>query len=862
MIERAISIVITIVIFMIIAYVFIGIFGVPSCAHLANQTALQLKFAINEVADDSFPSFEPEDPKFTEPTNSYYYSPVPIRLCQQYGTQAFFMSFLGGMPEYQIYYEHFPEGGGGMWNEAYPWSGGAATSFIFWAGMRGVVTVGKALWKITTIKSLFKAGQLTYKGVEVTAKRVDGIYKITKTDELKNLLKNVLPELAENNRQWSLLTKAIADADAENLLEILDEAGLLKRTLVGSAWVYELVADGEGGFRFLLPDKDIPATIIKNVPDPLNTGGYIKKVQEIYAFQDSAGKLDLNDILIRNPGVPPPDPNYVKVMINPRKQMEEIYNSLKETQPRRAEMLLDYFTHDPSAGTTLLDDITKINLIKKIYYTIDDGIQKRWDEIKTFLKRHLYLSDTTSMPGNEVLYRMRAMEDLAALPVGDPVGDKFREILKPMMTSEDLGIWDKIRYFASKIPGIDVTPDVNVEIGLKIVKREWEEFGGGFAFLHKSDPTNVVIKMRDLIESQVFNAGGAVPSVADLVDHAKASFDAADWDEYFKAYGDAGGWDTLAQDIIDAHTANPLILADFKVATEKTILETLVNEIDNPANSKEVQEMFQQQLGMLIGSITKDDSPMPAPLWKKYAGKQVKKMLFIDGTAFIAPNSWFVKGLILAQMTEKCEGNSVCLYVQATQYESPYYLSEDATEYTVRVWRPFEWWKKFLGWQAALQHVPEHPRLYVVSPCFAVAKVWKTTVNDEPTIFVNPVRVPMEGKSNYCYADTNLVNTYTGIWAAEDIATVLEVVVSWGGAAAKKAGLKGAEAGFKKVAKSTLFKWYDMLGPASFIAAMAEGAIGWPGFPYSSLSYEDMLENKENTQAFEELKESLESSYE
>lgn len=286
MIERAISIVITIVIFMIIAYVFIGIFGAPSCAHLANQTALQLKFAINEVADDSFPSFDPKNPKFTEPTNSYYYTSVPIRLCQQYGTQAFFMSFFGGMPEYQIYYEHFPEGGGGMWNEAYPWSGGAATSFIFWAGMRGVVTVGKALWKITTIRSAFKTGVLAYKGVEVTAKRADDIYKkVTKTDELKNLLKNVLPNFVDNNRQYSLLAKRIADADAENILEILDEAGLLKRTLVGSTWVYEVVADGKGGFLFFYLTKTYQQQLLRTYLIPRVQVIILKKCKKFMRFK-------------------------------------------------------------------------------------------------------------------------------------------------------------------------------------------------------------------------------------------------------------------------------------------------------------------------------------------------------------------------------------------------------------------------------------------------------------------------------------------------------------------------------------------------------------------------------------------------
>jgi hypothetical protein len=241
----------------------------------------------------------------------------------------------------------------------------------------------------------------------------------------------------------------------------------------------------------------------------------------------------------------------------------------------------------------------------------------------------------------------------------------------------------------------------------------------------------------------------------------------------------------------------------------------------------------------------------------KAATISTRRTIFQDATSFVAPNSWFGKGLILQYMTEDCQGNSMCLYVTGSEHEEPSYMSENASNFTVRSWRPVQAWQQKAGLQAYLQRVPSHPTFYVVSPCFAVAKVWKTEMDGEKTIFIKPEKVNMStNNSNYCYADSNLVSSYVKIWAAEDVLTVVEAVVSWGISSGKIV----LEEAAKLVAKDALEK-FGLVDPVSLVAAMAEASISWPGPPFTGLDYDTMNENTDNVEAFNELKEAMKEQY-
>jgi hypothetical protein len=408
------------------------------------------------------------------------------------------------------------------------------------------------------------------------------------------------------------------------------------------------------------------------------------------------------------------------------------------------------------------------------------------------------------------------------------------------------------------------------------MERIWSENGGGLAIEHESSFGRFFNRMRDAVKL----TGGDPTKIGNLP--VDGSFTNSwpgtypewllqevkklpNYDEWFSLY--EGRISTIGLDLqteyvnlIHQGLSGTDLDKAFDLAVEKYQWKNLAIELvknDKGLNTPEVQEITKRQLGMIIGIMDKDYTALPVDLGRafgvKYAGKQASKMLFIDGTALVAPNSWIAKGLILGQMTKGCRGNSMCLYVQASQYESPYYMNQNATNYTVRVWRPIETWKQYVGWQAALQHIPSNPRFYVVSPCFAVAKVWKTHVDGQSTIFVHPIKVDMKNKnSNYCYADTDLVNAYSTIWAVSDAATVITTVASL--------GLGSATSGAELALKNGLDKW-GMADPVTLVQSIAEGAISWPGYPYTGMNYTDILENNENAQAFNELQAGLKSAY-
>lgn len=884
---------------MIIAYAFIKTLGTPDCVSMANQTAQQLSLAINEVADGTnVLPFQTDNPSSNEPTDSKYYTTVPIRLCQQYGTYNFFLTFLGGMPEYQIYYEKFPEGGGGMWNEAYPWSGGAASSLVFWAGMRGVTLGLKGLWSLTKIYQGWKAMQLAYKGLDLAEERVSFLQYLTHSSDFQNLIADKVDEFVTKGRLVSTLVDKIGEEDSTKILSYLSDAGFIETQTdaLGNINYYAV------GDKLVIRNDLIPATVVERVQD--SSGNWMETPKKIAVLVQPDGTLDWNNVELLGMTDSVPS-GYEEQMINPREQMKDIIESLKESgQVATAQQLSEDFEVEIDGELKTFDELNKPNFLKRI----SNAVKEQWNDMKDYLKEHLYLGDSEEFAtesGDEVLTRTSAAEELAklgpadsgytfvTLPDGTAVtADDFREkVIGPMLKSEDYGknLVKKIQYFAGMY-GIPISPEVTPHDAMVVMERIWSENGGGLAIEHESSLGRVFNRIRDAIKLTSGDSANipSLPAGGSFTPSLPVGYTYTDWmmdelkklpnyDEWFKPYetelkvgtaGRIGIISTLQGMYTSLEAANPALPKDaldklFNMEVEKfqwknLVTELVLNDKVGPlGNTPAVQEMTQRQLGMIVGIMDKDYNALPVDLGRafgvKYAGKQASKMLFIDGTALVAPNSWIAKGLILGQMTKGCRGNSICLYIQASQYEAPYYMDLNATNYTVRVWRPVEPWKQWLGWQAALQHVPAHPRFYVVSPCFAVAKVWKTNLDGQQTIFVHPIKVDMKGKnSNYCYADTDLVNAYTTIWAASDAATIITTVMSL--------GVKSAESGAKLVLKNALGKW-GLADPVTFFQCIAEGAIGWPGAPYTGMNYTDILENTGNVQAFNELQAGLKSAY-
>jgi len=871
MIDLAIDMVITVIIFFIIAFAFVAIFGAPTCESAANQTAVDLKNAINEVVENRS-SFNPADTGLTEPNDPMYYTTVPIRLCQQHTMIShWILQFAGGMPEYQIYYEHFPEGGW-LWNEAYPWSGGAMSTLIFWGAMRGVSVLGQIAGKLTTVYLGFKAMQFVNQMSDV-GRSVEEYVAAQQDIFTFNLLVKYLtassspPKFIQSGRQLKNFTDFLDSAGANYTIQSIGDNNLAN--VAGDAAAGNLTYESVGD-KIVLKNTNVSVLITRTVP---NGNSYKQVKKEVYVRCDQSKcngvldpqQADWTDVVEVDPGQAPvvTDPqNYVQLTVNPRQQMKDIYDSIKDTQPETAQQIDEDFAFD-NTGSVMSDNASNSSFMKRINAANDDRI----NIIKRYLESNSYNKATTNgeytmQTGDEILWRVKAIENITSSPPNEVIGtyngkqvfaQEFKDdILIPMLYYDDLynyKIKDKIKSYASAY-GITISPDVTPDDAAKVLEAMWENEGGGFVFYNESDLTNVFVRIKDAI----VKSDGAAP-VNQIVDSVK---ELSNYDANFKVYEDHGRITSIATDLrniyLSIKSTYPVppnthqeIYDNFSFELELYMLKNIVVELNATnssfygADNNETKQMIENQLGMIIGLFKMSDNAAPITLWPRSPIRDIAEMVFMPVASYFAPNSWLGKGLILTQMTKKCRGNSMCLYVQASQYEGPYYMDENVTSYTVRVWRPISW-QQIAGLTAIQMHVPAHPRFYVVSPCFAVAKVWRTTYDGNPTVFVHPIKVDLHGeKSNYCYADDNLINEYVGIWAATDAARILEY--------------------FYGPEKGIFAKIWNAVDPITLVQGLAEAAISWPGYPYSDLNYTDMQQGSKYYDEYNKLNEALQSEY-
>ncbi len=111
-------------------------------------------------------------------------------------------------------------------------------------------------------------------------------------------------------------------------------------------------------------------------------------------------------------------------------------------------------------------------------------------------------------------------------------------------------------------------------------------------------------------------------------------------------------------------------------------------------------------------------------------------------------------------------------------------------------------------------------------------------------------------RSNFCYADSSLVDAYTAIWAVSDAAVVVEILLTWGASS----GRIGLSETTTKLVKNTLGKW-TTFDPVTIAQAAAEAYISWPGPPYTTLNYTDIEEGGRYSEPFMELEDALKKQF-
>ena len=305
------------------------------------------------------------------------------------------------------------------------------------------------------------------------------------------------------------------------------------------------------------------------------------------------------------------------------------------------------------------------------------------------------------------------------------------------------------------------------------------------------------------------------------------------------AGGDAVRFSSMVDDVVDGEIMPSLSSAAGDLTAIRR--DTFVAHMENAktlieSGSEESVKDGMKEVELMIGTIEQNKNVLPVT--KKSIVMQgveanVKKVVYLDVTAIANPGSWYAKGIFASRALEGCEGNSICL-LSKNDLESPLYLEASADRFDIKIWRPVAVWQQFAGLQAALMQVPSNPRFYVVSPCFALAKVWKTNYEGTDTIFILPEKVETNGSSNYCYADSDLINQYTAIWAISDILDFMP----W-----------SSFLGFLKIpakAVSVVDSVVGIADPATLLQGILEGAISWPGSPWTPLNYQGMIDAQQN----------------
>jgi hypothetical protein len=858
------DIVLGLVFFILLAWVFLTMIGTPECESMANKTALNLKYAIDAAAKDHSQGGLPEWDGSGVPNDKAYYNLADITLCQEHGQYSYLLQFAGGMPEYQIYYEQFPESGGGVWNEAYPWSGGAAGSLVFWGAMRGI-NLGFTLTKAAIFKSLsqlsifdgLKEGWnerwLNVQDALTGAEKFDSTLTLTDTIE----------KFHDEGRMPETIYQQLATSDEMTQLQLLIENDFLETDAEGNLYVV-------GENTLVLKKDPVPLQFLK-----YDSAGSVVERKNLFVYcpgcapggvfdkDEFVNKADWSKIQVLDVGQAAPA-GYVQPEISPREMMKNYVNDLAKTDPVQANDIGLRFAISDANGVpeTLTDYALKTTWTQDVY----DHTIGRVKEIIDNLKQNFYVGEGTVLEGKEAVANTYALYALVTDPTcdSDPACIALRDqvIGQLIDPKNDLGITDRLRYYGDKYLGLGPGVNIDAAKAAEIINRVWEEEGGGEVFFPKTALANIFTIMNDeLIKSNGVLPGGYSDWVAYLTDVAKTNSLSLgiDYNGLFSDYAnvvDSTGktkMQEIAQSLYTDYSSTIGIGQsdyEYKVAAAKTYwlhVGGMVDGIENPASLNPVtldgqKKVIGNELSNIVGYFKKDYSSMAISLsWDKkfalYGINEGKKLAFIDGTAMVAPNSWFWKGFMATQMTEGCQGNSICLYTHAANTEGPTYLENYTQKYFVRVWRPVEWWENYAGLQALLNRIPEHPRFYIVSPCMAVAKVWKTTYNGEPTIFVYPEKVDMGGNaSNYCYADDALIHEYTAIWFGSDIMTLVTTFLSFGGTRvlpkAVQSTIKNSVTAFNKVVK--------VADPVTFGQCLLEAAISWPGYPYKSMGKDEL----------------------
>jgi hypothetical protein len=874
------------VVFIIFLWALFLILGSPDCDQLSNTTAYNLKFAIDEVSTDRVPFVAYGD----EPDSTEYRT-AAIRLCQEdylyskltspigspggnIGDQIYswVLKLFGGEPQYQIYYEIFPEGGSGMWKESYPWNGGAASTFLFWAVTRGIsigvealspLVIGtKAGWGI--FQWLMGSGEVAETAVESSSSFISqygqpfmlgqlmtqmgtSFLIASGSDNLSISDKNIIFFNSER-RQAIDAVDLLNEKHSEAIIEGLKNSNFIRKNADGS-----LVRVGS---RIAINNEELPMIFNKKEVsgETWKLTEYAMAVKQTVSGEFNPENVDWNDVKdyavskdsYGNYIPPTVDAGYILLTYKPNELVRNMYNELvksnDEYDKERAGELKSYWYWDEDVvGTSFTpDDVLDTNYGYEIY---NRGVTNFNSRISN-LKKQGALTKETVLHSGDLTLMLEGFREAAF--AGDADAANINEAFLSILGDTSNGVYNKICYVLNRTDSCvvsynDMFDALQTDLKSNIKAGIYHPDVGvaGIMMLWNDSGINVDVKIMDIIMSNPLmrsNPGGVnnpfILTEVRPIDKAGLSDS-----DIIDIYNKQLEW------LHDPSGGNYDIKNDASVIP-KGMGKLYLKRWANVLKQSSPPRWAINDIGFIIGLYMQESSAVQSVIPEKYQKiitasgfnnkteisfqggliwELVKRPLFWNVEQLITPTSGIAKGFLLSS-TIGCLGNSLCVYSHGALMnpEKPFYLNESVKDYFIRLWRPVSPLMSVAGVEGFLKQVPSHPRFYVVSPCFGTAKVWKTMYNGKKTIFIKIDKFDLnDTASNYCYADEGLINQYGAIWFLSTVGQVVESVASWyyGGIIAKV---------------------INVADPVLLAQAAAEAYISWPGWPFKSLNFTTM----------------------
>lgn len=727
----------------------------PECDPMANATAQALAKAIDAVANEQgvSPWNQPGPPPDTA-TSNYY--PVAIRLCEENAPREWFSAFSANPPTYQVLYEHFPdEATWAAWTESYPWSGGAGAALLSYAMLRcgtskrcliavgtggmseiwhGVKWIGKAPVKVLT------ASMKLRRAWERLTAKIDALRGIAKETKPPGFLSKYLPQKVNT----------ITDITTRDVLErrMFEFEELSKR-----GW-------------------------IKNNPDQLLPGGKMRPrwvVNPAKKVRIDGKEVRLRDLL---------EASYDMMGDEAKDSFNKMYYI-----PSRFGWAEKGLVWGRGVKFKAKNVVGKWYKGSVFFNEIHKPLRKWWDGVKgkyrKYFKSHYGPEDTVEEAESNLRYAMenpKGARNILKTGFDDPdlkpslLASLSESAKRPIKSIDELTDEEMFIFFKNYRDTFRLSPGImDATTGTAPMKRSMDNFkktiGRDMTDLEPQDFVDKYSKNWNELSSAEKLAFKSDITAGDVVMASKLI------DEQLSDMWDAGRVALRHGDVMTTVGVYGKGLSFARtVSADKYnrgwyyATKSIVSKYPEDTKSKTViLELFlsERMAGAEIEKIAKNPAVAKA---RQMAGR----WMFIDfrGRAPWTPLVEFAPGggvytmrQTEAMITEPkeggCEWNSICLVSKTTA--TAVSLNESTAGYSVKLWRPkpsrTERLPIYIQTAWFYASVEENPRMYLVSPCFGQAKVWKS--GSTVYVTVNKCKTPGTAgcaqSANYCYADSTLV---------------------------------------------------------------------------------------------------------